>query len=459
VKNPILIPEIRDLLKNKKFSVLKSFIEDSHEKETAEFLSLLTPREIWKILTLTDINRRAEIFSYFDMDVQVLLVTGAMKKHISGLLENMSSDDRADLFQHLDREIAGRLLVMLPVTERADVIKMTSYEDGTVGAIMTSDFAVLNENDTVRNSTKKIRDESPAKETIYYIYVTDNSERLIGFVSLRKLIVSKPGLRVRDIMKKDIVFARTTDDQERAARLIDEYDLIALPIIDERDALVGILTYDDAIDILKEEQTEDLEKLMAISGGVEEKSYLDVHAFTHFKKRAFWVITLGIFGLLTGLVIQGFQQTLESLIILTFYMPLLTATGGNTGSQSATVVMRSLTLRELLPGDWGKVVKKEFLISFLLALCLALVVFARVFLLSDQSRIPEAFDITRIAVVIAVSLAVQVVVSTILGAIVPMAATKLKIDPALISSPLLATVVDMSGVLIYFTTAKLILGI
>lgn len=459
MKNPILIPEIRELLRAKKFSDLKFFLEDSHALETAEFLSLLTPNEIWRILSLTDVHNRAEIFSYFDMDVQVQMVSGAMKKHISALLKSMSHDDRADLFQHLEKEIAGKLLVLLPLQERSDVIRLTSYLEGTSGAIMTSDFAKLNENETVKKAVSKIRNEAPSKETIYYIYVTDDNERLIGFVSLRKLIVSKPGQRISELMKRDIVFARTDDDQEKAAHLIEEYDLIALPIVDQAERLVGIITYDDAIDIIREEQTEDLEKLMAISGGVEEKTYLNVSAFTHFKKRAFWVILLGMFGLVTGLVIQGFQKTLESLIVLTFYMPLLTATGGNTGSQSATVVMRSLTLKELFAGDIIKVIKKEFLISAMLSLCLAAIVFFRVFILTGSGAVPAEFSITRIAVVISVSLALQVIVSTVLGAIVPITATRFKIDPALISSPLLATVVDMSGILIYFTTAKIILGI
>jgi magnesium transporter len=241
--------------------------------------------------------------------------------------------------------------------------------------------------------------------------------------------------------------------------MIEEYDLIALPVVDHSERLVGIITHDDAIDIIREEQTEDLEKLMAISGGVHEKSYLDVPAYTHFKKRVFWVIVLGLLGLVSGLIIQKFQNILESLIILTFYMPLLNAAGGNTGSQSATVVIRAISLNELLPRDVFKVMKKELIISALLCACLGLMTYLRVLFFTVDSAIPSRFTLGKIAVVISLALSIQVVWSTIFGAVIPIIATKLKIDPAVVSSPALTTIVDMGGITIYFLAAKIILGI
>ncbi len=459
MKNPILVPELRDLLEKNKVDILKHFIEEGHPKEIAEYISLLDPDEIWQIINIAEIEQRVAIFSYLDMEVQVELVSGARKKHTTELLTEMSHDDRADLFQHLEKGVADRLLVHLPVSERRDVLKLTSYQEETAGAIMTTDFATLNENDSVESSIRKIRRDAPSKETIYYIYVTDDNDRLIGFVSLRKLIISKPDLKVKDLMKRDVIFTTTDADRESVARKIAEYDLLALPVVDESLKLIGIVTYDDAMDILKEEQTEDLEKLMAISGGVEDKSYLEVHALTHFKKRAFWVIVLGLFGILTGLIVESYKSTLEGLLILAFYMPLLNAAGGNTGSQSATVVMRSLTLNELNFHDVFQVIRKELIISTFLSLCLGLIVFLRVYFLTPGSGVPENFTLVNIALVISCALALQVVWSTIFGAVIPLVAQKVKIDPAIVSSPMLTTVVDMGGILIYFGLAKAFLGI
>ncbi len=459
MKNPILVPEIRDLLKRKKFKVLQSFVEERHEKEIAEYIQLLRPEEIWAVLNLVDIRRRIEIFGYLDMEVQVDLVSGAWRRQISELLAEMPHDDRADLFQHLEKDVADRLLVYLPISERADVIRLTSYREETAGAIMTTDYATLNENDTAEGAIRKVRRMAPSKETIYYIYVTDDSDKLIGFVSLEKLILARPKQKVKNIMKREVIIAFVDDDQEYAARLLADYDLLALPVVDRNLKLAGIITYDDAIDILREEQTEDLEKLMAISGRVEDKTYLQVPAYTHFRKRVFWVVILGLFGLLTGLVIQTFQRTLETLIVLAFYMPLLNAAGGNTGSQSATVVLRALTLKELEFRDMAKVIRKEFIISFFLSLCLGLITFVRVLLLSEGTHIPPEFTIINVSLVIAISLGLQVLWSTIFGAIVPLIATRLKIDPAIVSSPLLTTFVDMGGIVIYFTVARIILGI
>lgn len=459
MKNPILVPELRDLLKRKRFTILKSFLAEQHEKEIAEYLSLLNPEEIWKILNLVDAYRRSEIFTYMDMDVQVSLVSGPLKKNITELLMQMSHDDRADLFQHLEKNVADKLLLLLPLDERYDIINLTSYSEGTAGAIMTTDFATLVEDDAVEKSIKKIRREAPSRETIYYIYVTDQHEKLIGFVSLRNLILARPKQKISSIMKSEVIYAYVDDDQEKAAQLIEEYDLIALPIVDYNNRLCGIITHDDAIDIIREEQTEDMERLMAISGRVEEKTYLDVPAFVHFKKRVFWVVTLGILSLLTGLIIQGFQDTLESLIILTFYMPMLTATGGNTGSQAATVVLRALALNELNPTDILKVIWKELSISILLALCLGAITYFRVLLMSGNTTIPPILTLQSIATVIGIALTIQVIWSTLFGAVIPIIATRLKLDPAVVSSPALTTFVDMGGIAIYFTTAKIVLGI
>lgn len=459
MKNPILVPELRDLLHRKKFKVLKSFLDDHHEKEIAEYLGLLPPNEIWKIINLTNPYTRANIFSYLDIEVQIAMISRELNKDVKDLLMTMSNDDRAYLFQHLEKSIADRLLLFMPTTERADIIRLTSYGEDTAGAVMTTEFATLLEDDIVEKSIKKIRRMAPSKETIYYIYVTDSEERLLGFVSLRKLILARPKQKVADIMKRDVIFIHANEDREEAVRLIEEYDLLALPVVDGNNRLLGIITYDDALDVMREEHTEDLEKLMAISGGVEEKSYLDVPAHVHFKKRVIWVMILGVTSILTASIIQGFQGTLEKLIILTFYMPLLTSAGGNTGSQAATVIIRAIALNDVYPRDLIKVVKKEFLISILLCISLGIITYLRIVLLTGQESVASGFDIYTIGFLITLALSIQVVWSTVFGAVIPIIAIKMKMDPAVISSPALTTLVDMGGIIIYFGIASLALGI
>lgn len=460
MKNPILVPEFRDLLRRKKYPILKSFLDEHHEKEIAEYLGLMHPDEIWKILGLVDVYRRAEIFSYLDMDVQIAMVSIEQKRYVAELLMELSPDDRADLFQHLGKDLADRLLLILPLKERLDVIKLTSYGEETAGAIMTTDYSTLYESDSVEDAIKKVRRDAPSKETIYYLYVTDTEGKLIGFISLRKLILAKPKQKIVNLMKRDIIFAYADDDQEKAARLIDEYDLIALPVVDFNERLVGIITHDDAMDIIRDEQTEDLEKIMAISGGVEENTYLETPAFTHFRKRVFWVVVLAVLELMSGLIIQGFRDTLKNLIILAYYMPLLNSTGGNTGSQSATVVLRSLALGELKPADIRKVLKKELVVSLLISVCVGVLVSLRVLVLSHGSEdIPASIGLERIAFMISLALSIQVVWSTLLGAVIPLFASRMKIDPAVVSSPAIATFVDVGGITIYFVTAKMLLGV
>ncbi len=460
MKNPILVPELKDLLKRKRFKVIKSFFEDQHPRDSAEFIGFLQPEEIWKILGLLDKYTASEIFGYLDIDVQVSMASGKFKANLKTLVQEMSHDDRAYLFQHLDREVVNRLLLLLPAKDRADVIRLTSYREETCGAIMTTDYATLLITDTAEAAVRKIRRDAPGKETIYYIYVTDPRGVLLGIVSLRKLILAKPREPVGNLMKGDAIYALVDDDQEKAAHLIDEYDLLALPVVDAEHRIVGIITYDDAIDIIREEQTEDMEKLMAISGGPEEDEYLEVPVWVHFRKRVGWVVVLAALQFISGMIIEGFRETLQYLIILAYYMPLLNSAGGNTGSQSATMVIRAIALNQLSAKDIFHVIKKEFAVSLMIGLSVGTLVFARVMLApTGHEGIPPQLWIGKIALMISLALAVQVIWATVLGALIPMAANRFKIDPAVVSSPAIATLVDIGGIAIYFATAKFMLGV
>jgi len=459
MKNIFLVPELRELLSSREYPVLQDFCTFSHPAEVAEFISGLNPEEIWQILVLLTPNLRAEIFSHFAEDIQLEITETLNRNELSKLISDMSPDDRVDLFKELAVEIQQSLLPALAQAERDDIRRLASYPEGTAGSVMTSEYATLHPDQTVSEAIEKLRLEAPNKETIYYAYIIDAQRRLIGFISLKDLIIAKPTDLVSKLMHRDIIFVHVEEDQEEAARKIQKYDLIAIPVVNHENTLVGIITHDDALDIITQEHTEDMEKIMAIAGSHEAGVYLRTPSWVHFKNRAYWVVGLAALGLVSGIIIHSFEATLMHMMILALYMPMVADTGGNTGSQSATVIVRALALKEIAPNDFFKIVFKELKISILLSVILGLLSWAKVMFLSQDATIPPGFNLATIGFAIAVALGLQVITATLIGAILPLAAAKLKLDPAVVASPALTTVVDITGLVIYFSMAKLILGI
>lgn len=458
MRNPLLLPELKELLEERRADELRDFCSSVHPAEAADFLSALSPQEIWDVLSLLDTHIAAEIFANLEIERQVELANFLSRGSLAQLITSMSSDDRADLLKKLPEHVREALLPALAQVEREDIRRLTSYREGTAGSVMTSEYVALPPDITVAEAIEKLRREAPDKETIYYSYVVDSSRRLIGFVSLKNLILAKPDEKVENIMQRNVIFAHVDEDREEAARKIAKYDLIALPVVNGGGALVGIITHDDALDVLSEEYSEDMEKFMAITGS-HEGGYLRTPAWLHFKNRAYWVTALAALGLVSGLIIHRFESTLVNLVILALYMPMVADTGGNTGSQAATVVVRALALREITPRDAFRVLWKELRVSVLLAGVLGVLTYFKVVFLSSSSEIPTGFSLELIASAIAIALGIQVVTATLIGAILPLTAARLKLDPAVIASPALTTVVDITGLLIYFVTAKIILGI
>ncbi len=455
----ILVPEILELLDKNDIATLREFSSAEHPRAIADYLSSLEPKDIWRVLRHLDPDLRAEIFSHLDDDLQVEVADTLTRDELARLLSDMPPDERADLFKKMTPERQQRVLPALAQAEREDIRRLAAYPEGTAGAVMTSDYASLPPDITAEEAIARLRLEAPDKETIYYAYVVDSQRRLLGFVSLKDLILADPKTKLADMMHREVIFARVTDDQEDAARKIQKYDLIALPVVNGNDALVGIITHDDALDVITQEQTEDMEKMMAIGGAHEAGVYLGTPAWEHFRNRAGWIVGLAALEIISGWIIHSYEATLNHLMILALYMPMIADTGGNTGSQSATVVVRALALGEVKPRDILKVLYKELQISLLLAAVLGVLSWAKVMFLSHNSQIPAGFSLFHIAEVIGIALAAQVVTATLVGALLPMAAARLKLDPAVVASPALTTIVDITGLLIYFTTAKLMLGV
>jgi magnesium transporter len=448
-----------NLLDNKNYEEIVAVCKDKHPAETADWLYSIDHKLIWKILLKLESSLRSAIFSHLPLETQTIIAERISRRSLSSLFEDMSHDDRADLFKNLTKEVQDLLIPALAQAEREDILKLSSYPEKTAGAVMTSEYIALYSSYTVAEAIEKIRLEAPDTETVYYAYIIDKQRSLKGFVSLKDLILAKTSTKIETIMNTEPIYSNVADDQEDVARRIQKYDLIAIPVVDDNNTLVGIITHDDAIDIITQEQTEDIEKLMAISGSHEAGSYLKKSAWVHFKDRSFWVISLAILGLFSGVIIHSYEDTLTNLMLLALYMPMMADTGGNTGGQSATVIVRAIALKEVTYKDIFKVIFKEFQIALLLSGILAMLTLGKVLFLSQNTIIPNGFSLPKIAFTIAFALSLQVLSATTIGSVLPLIANKLKLDPALVASPALTTIVDITGLVIYFTSAKIILGV
>lgn len=454
-----LFPEIKELVEQKKWDIINDLLEDIHPAEIAEIISEFSPEEAWEILSNIEISKRSEIFSHLDLELQTSIAEKLSRSDLIELLTEMPSDDRVDLFKKFPEEKQEVILPALAQAEREDIRRLASYPERSAGSVMTSEYVAFPAYIKVKEALNKLRLEAPRKETIYYAYVINEKRQLIGFVELADLILADPETYIADIMESEVIYAKVDEDQESVARKIQKYDLIAIPVVNGNNTLVGIITHDDALDIITQEHTEDMEKLMAIAGSHESGVYLRTPSYVHFKNRAVWVVSLAAVGLISGMIIHSFEETLTRLLVLALYMPMVADTGGNVGSQSATVVVRALALKEISFRDFFKVIFKEFKIAILLAIVLGILSFAKVMWLSADSEIPAGFSLFKIASVIALALSLQVITATLIGAMLPLVATKFKLDPAVVASPALTTIVDITGLLIYFSIATALLGI
>ncbi len=452
-------PDLNALISGGKRSEILTFCEDSHPALVAELLGDLSYSKSWNALNSLPPLLRADIFTNLSEDYQTELLLSLGRQEAAQILTDMPPDDRTDLFKRMPEDRREAILPAMAHAEREDIRRLASYKEGTVGSMMTSDYATLDTRLTAAEAINRLRIEAPNKETIYYAYVLDPSRKLLGFVSLRDLILAKPDDKITDIMHYDTIYATVGEDQEIAARRLQKYDLIVMPVIDAQGVLVGIITHDDAFDIIVQEQTEDMEKLVAITGLHEAGVYLKTSPWGHFKNRVLWVMGLAVIGLISGMIVQRFEDMLALFPILAVFMPMLADTGGNTGSQSATLVVRGIALQEIRPRDMFHVLFKEFQVAVMLAFILAGVAFGRVLFFGSGQTFPGGMSLLRVGSAVALALGMQVISATLIGALLPMIAARFKLDPAVVASPALTTIVDITGLLLYFSIARMIIGI
>lgn len=427
--------------------------------EIAESLEQLEEASILAAFDYFEAEEQAKVFSHFDIARQLSFFQQISKKRFAPIFENMASDDRCDLYQHMSQDEQAAILPYLSKEAREDVIKLSAYPPETAGGIMSTDFATILASMTVDSAMAKVRRDSPSKKMIYYIYVVDHRMKMVGFVSLKDLIMASPNQLISEILHDNFVYTTVDEDREEVAKKIEDYDLLALPVLNNAEQLVGIVTQDDAIEVIRAEHTEDMEKFMGIMTESSDNDYIHTSSMQHFRKRVVWIVSLAAVGILSGVIIHRFESTLEALIILALYMPMVADTGGNSGSQAATVIVRALALGQINPKQWLKIVFKEFKISSMLAVCLGVLAFLKVLFLSWETSIPSEYTLTQLAFVISLALSLQVVSATCIGASLPLLVKKFGGDPAVAASPAITTVVDITGLLIYFTVTITLLGI
>lgn len=450
---------LQDLSEQGKTEELVEMFEELPTMDVADFLADKPLPEIIAHLRSLDLEDQGRIFSDFNHDLQIDIFRNLERRECARLMGHMFSDIRADLYQELSKEEQIELLPYLDKKVREDVIILSAYPPETAGGIMTTDFATIFADMTSAESLAKIRKDGPSKDMVYYIYVVDHSMVMKGFVTLKDLVLSDPKTKVTEMLSEFFVYAEVNEDRESVAQKIQNYDLAALPVLNSLNQLVGVVSHEAAIDVIQKENTQDLEMIMGIMPSEEDAGYMNTSSFIHFKKRVVWLVSLAAVGIISGMIINEYQGVLESFIILAMYMPMMAATGGNTGSQAATVVIRALSLGEIEDKDWMKIIFKEMKISFMLSVCVAILTYFKIAFLSFQSLLPKGFTMAYIGVTIAVAISIQVITSALIGAGLPLVVRRLGGDPAVVASPAITTIVDITGLLIYFTVATYTLGI
>jgi magnesium transporter len=393
----------------------------------------MSPECCADVLTHMDYEDQREIAKELSNDVLALAIT------------RMSSDDRVDLLQSMPEESSEILLRLLARTEREDIRRLSSYEEDTAGALMTSEYATLSPGLTARQAIDKLRLEAPNKETIYYSYVIDARRRLLGLVSLRELILARPTVKIEKIMRREPIFARVHDDQEEVARQMAKYDLLAMPVVNGNDALVGIITFDDVHDVIEEEATEDFHRMGSISSGSGADDLVDIG----LRDASPWLLALVFMNIFSGAGIAYYEDTIQATVALVFFLPLLIGSGGNAGAQSASLMVRALAIGDVMMKDWFRLVGKEVGIALAIGVCMALAV----------SFIGVFRGGVDVAVIVSLAMVCVVLFGSVLGMSLPFLLTRLKLDPATASAPLVTSVADIGGVIIYFGIATWYLGL
>lgn len=432
------------LLAQREFKAVRSILDVMNEVDIASLLSTLSDKELALAFRLIPKDKAAEVFSNMDSSMQTYLVTMFTEKELKELLDDLYMDDTVDMLEELPANLVKRILATVSASDRSMINQLLNYPEDSAGSIMTTEYVDLREEMTVGQAMAHIKKTGIHKETIYTCYITER-RKLVGIVSAKDLMTTDDDVPIKDLMETEIISVYTHSDQEQVAQLFTKYDLLALPVIDQDGRMVGIVTFDDAMDVMVDEATEDITKMAAINPS--EKTYFETSVLQHAKNRIPWLLILMFTSIITGTIITRYENAFAAIPLLVSFIPMLMDTGGNCGSQSATLIIRGIALDEIRFTDLFKVMFKEFRISLIVGAFLAVANGVRIFI---QYHNPG------LAVVIACSLMGTVIMAKLVGCILPLLAKKVNLDPAIMASPLITTLVDTFSILIYFNIATVL---
>ena len=438
-----------DLVAQKQFRRLKEILSEMNEVDVAEFMDEVEDDQKLLVFRLLPRDMAAEVFSYMeDSEDQEKLISALSDKELREVLDELYLDDTVDIIEDMPANVVSRILRNTDSTTRDQINQLLNYPKDSAGSLMTTEFVFLHPGDTVKQSFARIRKVGLDKETVYTCYVTRNRV-LLGVVTVKSMLLSSYETRIGDIMETNVLSVGTHEDKENVAQMFSKYDLTALPVVDGEDRLVGIITVDDAMDVMEEEATEDIEKMAAILPT--DKPYFQTGVIETWKHRIPWLLLLMISATFTGTILGFFEEALAANAALTLFIPMLMDTGGNSGGQASVTVIRAMSLGDVEFSDWLRVIWKELRVAVLCAVTLGVVVFGKVMLI-DQKGL-------TVAVVVALTIFVTIIIAKLVGCILPMLAKRLGFDPAVMASPFITTVVDALSLLIYFAISTQILGL
>ena len=441
--------EIIELLKAGQYLKLRQLIVNYNVADIAAYMEKMEQDEVLKLFRILPKSMAADVFSYLEIETEQYVITSMSEKDAAGIIDNLMADDATDLLEEMPANVVKRLLAHASPETRRDINHLLRYPEDSAGSIMTVEFVDLKESQTVTQAIERIRKLGVDSETINICYVLDNQRKLKGTIALRYLLLTNPDNKIGDIMHENVISIHTLMDQEEVARQFQKYDFTAMPVVDNEERLVGIITVDDVVDILQEEATEDIEKMAAIVPS--DKPYMKTGVFEIWKKRIPWLLFLMISATFTGKIIASFEEALSVYVVLTTFIPMLMDTGGNAGGQASVTIIRGLSLKEIEFSDYLKVLWKEMRVAVLCGLTLAAANFLKLMFIDRVSLMVSA--------VVCLTLVIAVFLAKVVGSMLPMAAKKLGFDPAVMASPFITTIVDALSLLVYFRIATLLLGI
>lgn len=434
---------ILELITKKNFTILKQQLQGMNSVDLATFLEEFQERELLIIFRVLNKEEAAQTFSYMNSTIRQVLIEGFTDKELKEVMDEMFLDDTVDIIEEMPANVVKRILKNTDEETRNRINMILNYPKDSAGSIMTIEYVHLKKDMYVSEAIERIRTEGIDKETIYTCYVTEN-RKLIGLVTVKDLLMSKDEVKVKDIMETHVIWTYTHEDREYVAKMFSKYDFLAIPVVDTEQCLVGIVTVDDAMDVIEEETTEDITKMAAMSPS--EESYFETPVLQHAKHRILWLLLLMLSATITGTIITKYEDSFAVIPLLVAFIPMLMDTGGNCGAQSSTLIIRGLAIDEIKSKDFFKVIFKEFRISLIVSAVLAAVNGVRIFIMYK--------DLT-LAIVVSCALVCTIIIAKVIGCILPLIANKYKLDPAIMAAPLITTIVDTCSILVYFNIATL----